>query len=40
MSTNHYFNNYAATKTDTVVRKGVYVLATNKGTVSCITLTT
>jgi hypothetical protein len=31
-------NNYAATKTDTVVRKGVYVLATNKGTVSCITL--
>ena len=31
-------NNYAATKTDTAIRKGVYILATNKGTVSGITL--
>lgn len=31
-------NNYAATMSDTAVRKGVYVLATNKGVVSGITL--
>jgi hypothetical protein len=31
-------NNYAATMTDTVVRKGVYVLANNKGVVKGITL--